>query len=402
MNILLITMVNIKDIRERGIYHDLMRSFIKKGHSVYVVSPAERRSGEATSLTSSDNCSLLRVKIGNIQKTNLIEKGITTLTLERKIKRAINKYFTNVKFDAVLYSTPPITLCKVIEYIKKRDGAFAYLMLKDIFPQNAVDLGIFSKKSPFYVYFHRKEKKLYKISDMIGCMSEANVKYLLNHCESIVKGKIEVCPNGEEPQDTDIIRSKREETRLKYGLPLDARIFVYGGNIGLPQGAEFIIDVLKAFNGDKKNYFVIPGAGTEYGKIEKYRNASGQENLLLLPFLPYEEYSTLLSASDVGLIFLDHRFTIPNFPSRILTYMQSYLPVIAATDSATDIGYVIESGDFGYRCDSGDVSAFKAIIDGLSEDELIEKGKNARKYFEEHYTADAVCDIILKSTENSL
>ena len=93
-------------------------------------------------------------------------------------------YFADIKFDLILYSTPPITFYKAIEYVKKRDGAKTYLLLKDIFPQNAVDLGMMSKtglKGLIYKYFRKKEKKLYAISDKIGCMSQANVDYVLKH-----------------------------------------------------------------------------------------------------------------------------------------------------------------------------------------------------------------------------
>lgn len=89
-----------------------------------------------------------------------------------------------MKFDLIIYSTPPITFQRAVEYVKERDNAQTYLLLKDIFPQNAVDIGILSKngwKGLIYKYFRKKEKKLYGISDRIGCMSEANCKYILSH-----------------------------------------------------------------------------------------------------------------------------------------------------------------------------------------------------------------------------
>ena len=64
--------------------------------------------------------------------------------LEPLFKRSLKKYYGDVKFDLILYSTPPITFNKVISYAKETSGnkATTYLMLKDIFPQNAVDLGL--------------------------------------------------------------------------------------------------------------------------------------------------------------------------------------------------------------------------------------------------------------------
>ena len=50
-------------------------------------------------------------------------------------------------------------------------------------------------KSILYHYFRKKEKKLYQISDYIGCMSKANVEYILKHNPEIKQERVEVCPN---------------------------------------------------------------------------------------------------------------------------------------------------------------------------------------------------------------
>ena len=181
MNILFLTLNTFSSIDEKGIYTDLLKEFTRNNHKLFIVTPVEKRKNQETALIQEKNATILKLKIGNIQKTNLIEKGISTLMLESKFKSGIQKYFNDVKFDLVLYSTPPITLQKSVEYIKQRDNAKTYLLLKDIFPQNAVDLGmlkISGIKSLLYKYFRSKEERLYKISDYIGCMSNANVEFL--------------------------------------------------------------------------------------------------------------------------------------------------------------------------------------------------------------------------------
>ena len=185
MNILFLTLHPISDISERGIYTDLTREFIRHGHQIYIVVPAERRFHLPTRIKESDGAKILSVKTLNIQKTNLIEKGLGTLLLEYQYQRAIRKYWENIKFDLILYSTPPITFNRVISSVKRRCEAKTYLLLKDIFPQNAVDLGMFSKDSFVYKLFRKKEERLYQLSDHIGCMSPANVEYVLRHNPSI-------------------------------------------------------------------------------------------------------------------------------------------------------------------------------------------------------------------------
>lgn len=147
MNILFLTMYKLADINESNIYSDLMRKFYNEGHEVYIVSPCERKEGKPTTLSKENGAHYLSVRTMNVQKTNVIEKGIGQVLLEYKFMSTIKKYFCGVKFDIILYSTPPITLTKVIKWAKRiNPQAMTYLMLKDIFPQNAVDLGMLSKK----------------------------------------------------------------------------------------------------------------------------------------------------------------------------------------------------------------------------------------------------------------
>ena len=163
MNILFLTLLNFESLEERTIYTDLLREFVHRGHKVYAISPTERRQNQKTHLIREENDVILRLQIGNTQKTNVIEKGISTVMIEPTFKKAIRRYFSDVKFDLILYSTPPITLVSAIEYVKKRDGASTYLLLKDIFPQNAVDIGMMTKtglKGLLYRHFRRQEKKL--------------------------------------------------------------------------------------------------------------------------------------------------------------------------------------------------------------------------------------------------
>lgn len=401
-NILFLTLSNVSNIDDGGIYQDLLRAFARKGHRVFIVSPTERRNQEKTHLIKTDNANILRVRTGNIQKTNLIEKGIATILLETQYISAIKKYLSDVKFDLVLYSTPPITLAGAVQYIKKRDGAKTYLLLKDIFPQNAVDIGMMSKrglKGLIYKYFRRKEKKLYAISDCIGCMSQANVDYVLKHNPEIPPEIVHVSPNSFDPTVEKRTEEEKKTIREKHGLPLDKKIFVYGGNLGKPQSVPFLIECMKSLSERNDAYFVVCGSGTEYALLEDYVKKSRQGNLLLLPGLPRADYEAFVGCCDVGLIFLDYRFTIPNFPSRLLSYMQKSLPVIACTDPATDIGDVVEAGGFGWKCESRDPLDFVRVVEHAIAADTEAMGENAAKYLVENYSVNNSVQIILSEYE---
>lgn len=395
MNILFLTLVDIDTIQAQGIYEDLLREFVKHGHLVYLASPSERRSGQRTRLIQDGRATILKVWTPNIQKTNLIEKGIGTLMLESIYWRAVNKHFKGIRFDLVLYSTPPITFEQVVSRVKRRDGARTYLLLKDIFPQNAVDLGMMRKKGLMHRFFRAKEKKLYAVSDRIGCMSQANVDYVLKHNPEILPERVEVCPNSIDPHPITLTVEEREGLRERYGLPQDKRIFVYGGNLGKPQDVPFIIRCLDACKEIQEAFFFIVGSGTDYPKLQAYVEEKQPKHVKLLPSLPRDEYDRMIAACDVGLIFLDHRFTIPNFPSRLLSYMQAGLPVLACTDRNTDVGRVIVDGGFGWWCESDREEKFVELVAQLCDFPcVIKKAENSLAKLVSDYSVSQTWRII--------
>ncbi len=398
MNVLFITLFDIRNINNSGIYEDLLREFYKNDHNVYIISPTERRNREKTHFIENNGCKIIKVKTGNVQKTNLIEKGIATVLLETQYINAIKKYFSNIKFDLILYSTPPVTLVRPIKFIKKRDNAKTYLLLKDIFPQNAVDMGILGRKGIkglLYKYFRKKEKMLYALSDKIGCMSQANVDYILKNNPEVNSEKAEICPNSIELRDVLISETERINIREKYGLPLDKKIFVYGGNLGKPQGISFIIECLKKCKDIESAFFLIIGSGTEYGKLKNFVEREGSVNTKLFNALPKDEYDKMIAACDIGLIFLDHRFTIPNFPSRLLSYMQAKLPVLAATDANTDIGEIIVNNGFGWWCESNNTEDLYNKVVQINNENLFDMGKKALQYLIDNYSVKMSYRIIV-------
>lgn len=385
MNVLFLSLMPYRSIQERDIYTDLLREFIRNGHKVYLLSPTE----DAEAVIAEENCTIITVPTGRIEKTSFLRKGINTVLIESRFKAAIQKHLSQVRFDLVLYPTPPITFVGAVEYVKKRDRAKTYLMLKDIFPQNAVDIGILSKsgiKGLLYRFFRRKEKKLYQISDYIGCMSQANVDYVLKHNPELPARKVGICPNSIEVVDKSVTSDVRRKIREKYGIPLDRAVFVYGGNLGRPQGIPFLLEALKTQKEQKELYFLVVGDGTEYPLLEQYSRTAQQENFKLMQRLPKEDYDTLVGACDVGMLFLDHRFTIPNFPSRLLSYMQAKLPVLACTDPNTDVGKVLEEGRFGWWCESSTTEAFCRVIKEIMGSDLTQMGSASMQYLYDHYT----------------
>jgi glycosyltransferase involved in cell wall biosynthesis len=271
------------------------------------------------------------------------------------------------------------------------------LLLKDIFPQNAVDLKLMNNNGVLYKYLRNKEKILYKISDHIGCMSPENMNYVLKHNLEIDSRKVEVNPNSIEIKNRNTLEVEKEKVLEKYGIPKDKVLFIFGGNLGLPQGIEYLKRNIQYCKPIANSFFIIVGNGTEYHKLKKWFEYENISNACLVSELPKSEFDQLLNIVDVGLIFLSPLFTIPNFPSRLLSYLENKIPVICATDTSTDIGKIAVTNKFGFSCLTTDTETFFDHIVKLLNIELRSNmGDNGYKFLLNEYTTDISYKKIIK------
>ena len=396
MKILYITNTFPVNPKDSTIYTDLSEALQENGHELTIVASGEKSKLVNSTVNNERSMRVIRIRIGNLYNVSLIKKGVTTLFIKTKLIKGMKKYLPKQKFDLILFESPPVSMHGVITWAKNYYNAPSLLMLKDIFPQNAVDLGIIKNKSLIHKYYIAEEKKLYEVADFIGCMSQKNIDYIKHHNPKTVN-KVLYFPNTKKIKtyvNTSIEEIKK--IKIKYNIPEKSSVAMYGGNIGKPQGVDFIIEVLKKCKENKEVFFLMIGRGTEKPRIEEAISSNNIKNVLILNHLPREEYENVLKISDVGLVFLDHKFSIPNFPSRVLSYFEYKIPVIAAVDRNNDFVDMIEKSKAGYSITSNNADDFKSTLFKMIN-EIKEKsymGENGREYMERNFDVKKSVEII--------
>jgi len=394
MNILFVT-IAWPSGNKSTIYTDLVKEMQNKGHSISVLTISEKRDNERTELLESGNLRVLRVASGNITKTSALRKGMNLIMLNRKMEKAMKQYFPEDKFDLIIATTPPITISTLLKRLKSKYRAGLYLLLKDIWPQGSVDLGVIKKRSLIWRYFRKHEKRIYQISDYIGCMSQANVDYLLSKNSFLTSEKVEVCPNSIIPYD---VGEPDPNARRRLNIPEEATVFLLSGNLGLGHGLDFYYDCILKLQDYKDAFFLIGGAGTHYNYLEERVKNDNPVNLKLYSWLPEKDFQQILLLSDVGVVLLKQAYTTPQFPSRLLAYLNRSMPVLNVINEATDIGDIVEKHECGFSVPHGDQDEFISGIKrfcSLSQDEKLVMGNNANALLHKKYRAEKATEVIM-------
>jgi glycosyltransferase involved in cell wall biosynthesis len=369
-------------------YTDLANEFFKNGHNVHVAAPTTLN----TEVHNESGILVLRIKTLTLFKTDKIRKGIANLLLPYQYKRAISHHFKDISFDLLITPTPPITFVLTLKYLKKRYGSTVYLILRDIFPQNAKDLGLI-RNSIIFNFFRKKEKKLYQLADAIGCMSPKNIEFVRNHNPEVNLSKLHLLPNWTNVTEYGVIG---RDIKLKYNLD-NKFIAVFAGNFGIPQKMEFLIEVAELIRERKEILFLFVGDGTEKNMIRKLIKDKNLENIQIIDQLSKQAYLELLHECDVGIVSLSDKFTIPNIPSRTLSYWSLKIPVLAAIDKNTDYGDLLKISNGGLWSVTGDTESFiNNLFYFYNNPEIRKKmGENGHHYLINELNAEKAYKIIL-------
>ncbi len=399
MKILFLALAYPKIPNSSNLYTDLMEEFRNQGHEVFVVAPAVNKN--EVGLINEEGIHVIRVKTLPLLNVNPIQKGIANVLLPFQYKKAIKKYFKSDSLDLIIMPTPPISLVDVARWLKKKYHSKLYLILRDIFPQNAVDLGMMKKDGLLYNFFRKKEHLLYEVADKIGCMSPKNIDYVLRHNPEVVVSKLHLLPNWQ--KEIPQFSGDQNALRKKYHFD-DNFVIIFGGNIGLPQKLENILAVAELYQPEDKVLFFIVGQGTEKSKIEKLIKEKNIQNVIIKDALPREDYQNIISVADCGLISLHENFTIPNIPSKSLSYFNAKIPVLAAIDTNTDYGTIIQDEvKAGVWAPSNQPNLIKEKIDLLRANPQLCKqmGKNGFQYFVHHVTPKHSFTVIMSQVERA-
>jgi glycosyltransferase involved in cell wall biosynthesis len=379
MNVLFLTISYPRLPENPNMYGDLALEFRRGGHSIHVVTVLESKAGKDTQLEEEAGIPVLRVKCGGMFGVGFARKGLSTLAMPGHMVRAIKRNFPGIRFDLVFCTTPHITFYRVLRYLKNAHGCPAYLILRDIFPQNARDLGAL-KSSLLFRWFRGMEAQLYEVSDRIGCMSQGNMEYIQGH-NPAARHKCELLPHWKTVGAVNPQPAKDYHSVYGLGGRFTA---VFCGVMGIAQDLDFLLELAWSYRDDDSVRFLLVGEGTEKERLKLSARERGLSNVIIGDKIASGDLAALLTQCDVGLVNLNRSFSIPNIPSKTLDYFEARLPVLAAIDPSTDYGHLLDDAGAGFWSITGDLETYRRNLERLRQDPGLRRrmGESGRTYLE--------------------
>jgi len=397
MKILTISVAYPPEIRSAShLIQELAEELRDRGHTITVATCyphynlAENISKEEYSECSFEaGIRVIRIHTPPHHKVNFIIRGLSQLTLSYFFQSKIRKYL-NDGVDAVVVYSPPLPLWKVGQFVKETYRARFVLNIQDIFPQNAVDLGVL--RNPLLIrFFERMERKAYRYADVVTVHSPSNGEFLLKQ-RKVPVSKLVTLYNWvhvgayEEPRNSGFYRNRLHLEK--------AFIVFFGGVLGPSQGLDLIVDAAKEIQHLEEIVILITGDGMEKDRLMKQTRRADLKNVIFHPFVSKEEYGKLLREVDVGLVCLTAKNKTPVVPGKILGYMAAGIPVLALLNRESDGHQIIHEARCGYSdIPDNPQKAAQMIIKMYEEkDRLKELGLNGYQYAVKNFSRKVCVD----------
>jgi len=401
MHILLVTDSYPPEIRSAShLMRELAEELNARGHRVTVLTSSPRYNLSAGSLgkTYAEHClesniEVIRVSTLPHHKVNFMLRGIAQLTMPMMFIAKVKKYLKG-KIDAVLVYSPPLPLAEVGAHVKKKYGARYVLNIQDIFPQNAIDLGILRDRL-IIKWFEWLECRAYGLADKVTAHSAGNRTYLLDN-KKISEDKVAILHNW---IDTAAYSTGQREGnwRREYGMNGKC-IFLFAGVIGPSQGLDLLIAAAKRIRVKYRDVaFLIVGDGTEKCGLIRMAESMGLDNVVFKPFVSQAEYPKLVNECDVGIVSLSSKNKTPVVPGKLLGYMAASKPVVAFLNQESDGHQIIKDAHCGISTVSNSPDDVVLCIETIlgRRENLKEFGRNGRKYVVEHFDKERCVDDLL-------
>lgn len=324
---------------------DLAREFARQGHALTVLLPSPNQE-VSWLLEEFDGVQVLRLKAPRTKDVGYVRRTLSELVMPFAMLRQLRKSpFCSVKWDGVIWYAPSIFHGPLASALKKSSSCKGYLIIRDIFPEWAVDMGLMGRGLP-YQFFDAVAQYQYSVADVIGVQTQGNRGYF-DLWRQQPGRKLEVLQNWLDKPAQARCSIRISETPLH-----NRKIFVYAGNMGVAQGMDILLDLAGQFVGRMDVGFLFVGRGSESARLKASAKDRKLGNVLIYDEIHPDEIPDLYSQCIAGIVALDPRHKSHNIPGKFLTYMQSGLPVLANVNAGNDLAQMIRDEQVGQVCEN--------------------------------------------------
>lgn len=372
---------------------DIALGFVSMGHDVTVMVAA----------TDQKNCwmtenyfgvTVLRLYSPKIRDVSHFQRFCSEMLMPYSMLFSLGRSpFNDMKWDGVICYSPSIFFTPLVKTLKRRGNCKGYLVLRDMFPEWAVDLGLIRSRFLYSLLKYFAQKQFYA-AEIIGVQSKGNLHYFDSLYQLGVNTRVEVLNNWLGPKEILPLDISFEDTVLS-----GRKILIYAGNMGVAQDIGRFIDLANRMTKNREFGFLFIGRGSEVQTLKDKALNMGLDNILFMDEILPEQLNHILENCFAGLVSLSSHHRSHNIPGKLLNYFRSGIPVLACVNEGNDLIEIIREHNVGEVCETG---CLDDLFESLNRLILLVEHNNEIKsrcetVFDVYFSVSQACNQIVNS-----
>jgi len=290
--------------------------------------------------------------------------------------------------DVIVCVCPPIELAYTGALWARLRGSKLVLWVKDLVPEIAIQLGMLQNRAAIALA-RQVERRAYGLADRVLVICNGFREYLQRFDSLNVP--VEVLPDWVDA-NLFTLSENTKTLRDRFGIPPDAFVVAHSGNMGRKQGLDTVIGMASELRPEDNVVVLLVGGGSERDRLVRLADAQHASAVRFMPMLPSQDYPKLLACADVLLLHQRAQATDSVIPSKLLTYMASGKPVLAAVNPSSETARTLCRTGAGLVITPEDSAAMRDAVIRLREsnEERLRLGHAGRQAVLRSFSRDVV------------
>jgi colanic acid biosynthesis glycosyl transferase WcaI len=274
--------------------------------------------------------------------------------------------------EVILCVEPTLLVAPTALVLARMVGARCVLHVQDLEVDAAIAVGHLKRDSLAARFALSVERFLLRGFDQVITISEKMAEHLV--LKGVRREKVAIVRNW---VDLTVIRPTARNSkayRKQLGIPADAFVVLYSGNIGEKQDFDTVIEAASALRSRPDILLVIAGEGPKRSAVEKAAAELG--NIRVIDFQPEAAMGEFLGVANLHLIPQDGKTADLLLPSKLGGALASGRQIVVTAEPGTELANFL--GSSCLLVPPGDPQALASTIAAASEHGAADPGLTDR------------------------
>jgi glycosyltransferase involved in cell wall biosynthesis len=294
----------------------------------------------------------------------------------------------------IFVSNPPFLPVAMWLVCRLRGWEYTYIVY-DLYPDQPVALGYIADGGLIdRVWGYLNSCAFHAATHIVALGPVMKDRIVRNAGPGFDPSKVAIIHNWEDEDFVQPMAKADNWFSNEHGL-VDPFTVLYSGNIGEFHDLETLVRAAEEFEQASVRFLII-GEGDNKGKIVSLAEELGLrgDTVRFLPYQPWEDLPYSLTSGDISVVTVKEGFEGICVSSKLYTAMAAGMPVLTIAQPDDDESRIVDRFDAGVHIPQGDVARLVDAIETWrnNPDLVDQQGTNARRAFEDRFTAEQSID----------